>query len=113
LVGAQKLRHRRFIITEIDRNEAHPNPGRDAVHYDESIALSNRYGLLRPEALPFVPEGRVCFGPGAGESLVIADADCRLIVAYVMNKIAVSGPYLIVSPVSAALVERVYDIVGC
>jgi CubicO group peptidase (beta-lactamase class C family) len=66
------------------------------------------YGLPRPEVLPFVPERRVCFGAGAGGSLVIADADRRLTVAYVMNKMV---PCLIVSPITAALVERVYDIV--
>jgi CubicO group peptidase (beta-lactamase class C family) len=70
------------------------------------------YGLPWPEVLPFVPEGRVCFGTGAGGSMVIADADRRLTVAYVMNKMALPGPRLIVSPIAAALVERVYDIVN-
>jgi CubicO group peptidase (beta-lactamase class C family) len=46
------------------------------------------YGLPWAEVLPFVPEGRVCFGTGAGGSIVIADADRRPTVAYVMNKIA-------------------------
>jgi CubicO group peptidase (beta-lactamase class C family) len=67
------------------------------------------YGLPWPEVLPFVPEGRVCFGAGAGGSIVIADADRRLTVAYVMNKMV---PIPIVTPIAAALVERVYDIVG-
>jgi CubicO group peptidase (beta-lactamase class C family) len=67
------------------------------------------YGLPWPEVLPFVPEGRVCFGSGAGGSLVIADADRRLTVAYVMNKMT---PGMIVGPIAAALVERVYDIVN-
>jgi CubicO group peptidase (beta-lactamase class C family) len=66
------------------------------------------YGLPWPEVLPFVPQGRVCFGSGAGGSLVLADADRRLTVAYVMNRMV---PCLI-SPIAAALVERVYDIVG-
>ena len=66
------------------------------------------YGLPWPEVLPFVPEGRVCFGSGAGGSLVIADADRRLTIAYVMNKMV---PCLIVAPIAAALVERVYQIV--
>jgi CubicO group peptidase (beta-lactamase class C family) len=70
------------------------------------------YGLPWPDVLPFVPEGRVCFGTGAGGSLVIADMDRRLTVAYVMNKMALPGPYLIVSPIAAALVERVYEIVA-
>jgi CubicO group peptidase (beta-lactamase class C family) len=67
------------------------------------------YGLPWPDVLPFVPEGRVCFGTGAGGSLVLADADRRLTVAYVMNKMAVYSN-MIVAPIPAALVERVYDI---
>jgi CubicO group peptidase (beta-lactamase class C family) len=67
------------------------------------------YGLPWPEVLPFVPRGRVCFGSGAGGSIVIVDADRRMTVAYVMNKMV---PRPIVSPIAAALVERVYDIVG-
>jgi CubicO group peptidase (beta-lactamase class C family) len=67
------------------------------------------YGLPWPEVLPFVPEGRVCFGSGAGGSLVLADADRRLTIAYVMNKLAA---YPIVTPIAAALVERVYGIMG-
>jgi len=67
------------------------------------------YGLPWPDVLPFVPQDRVCFGTGAGGSLVIADADRRMTVAYVMNKMV---PCLIVSPIAAALVERVYDIVN-
>ena len=66
------------------------------------------YGLPWPEVLPFVPEGRVCFGTGAGGSMLVADADRRLTVAYVMNKMQCTG---IVEPIAAALVERVYDIV--
>jgi CubicO group peptidase (beta-lactamase class C family) len=67
------------------------------------------YGLPWPEVLPFVPVGRVCFGSGAGGSLVIADADRRMTFAYVMNKMV---PAAIVSPSAGALAERVYDIVG-
>jgi hypothetical protein len=67
------------------------------------------FGLPWPEVLPFVPEGRVCFGAGAGGSLVIADADRRMTFAYVMNKMV---PSPIVTPIAAALVERVYDVVG-
>jgi CubicO group peptidase (beta-lactamase class C family) len=67
------------------------------------------YGLPWPEVLPFVPEGRQCFGTGAGGSLVIADVDRRMTLAYVMNKMA---QCMVVGPIAAALVERVYDIVG-
>jgi CubicO group peptidase (beta-lactamase class C family) len=65
------------------------------------------YGLPWPEVLPFVPEGRVCFGAGAGGSLVLADADRRLTFAYVMNKMV---PRLI-GP-SAAMLQRLYEIVN-
>jgi CubicO group peptidase (beta-lactamase class C family) len=67
------------------------------------------YGLPWPEVLPFVPQGGVCFGAGAGGSLVIADVDRRMTIAYVMNKMTMSG---IVEPIAAALVERVYDFVN-
>ncbi len=66
------------------------------------------YGLPWPEVLPFVPEGRVCFGSGAGGSLMIADVDRRMTFAYVMNEMT---PCMIVGPVAAALVEQLYDIV--
>jgi CubicO group peptidase (beta-lactamase class C family) len=68
------------------------------------------YGLPSPELLPFVPKGRQCFGTGAGGSMVIADVDRRMTVAYVMNKMDFSS--MIVGPIAAALVERVYDIVN-
>jgi CubicO group peptidase (beta-lactamase class C family) len=66
------------------------------------------YGLPWPEVLPFVPEGRVCFGSGAGGSIVVADADRRMTIAYVTNKMVPS----LVSPIAAALVERAYDVVN-
>jgi CubicO group peptidase (beta-lactamase class C family) len=64
------------------------------------------YGLPWPEVLPFVPQGRVCFGSGAGGSLVIADADRRMTFAYVMNKMVPS----LISPIAAELLERAYEI---
>ena len=68
------------------------------------------YGLPWPEVLPFVPAGRQCFGAGAGGSLVIADLDRRLTIAYVMNKMA--PDVMIAGRIGAALAERVYDIVN-
>jgi CubicO group peptidase (beta-lactamase class C family) len=65
------------------------------------------YGLPWPEVLPFVPSGRICFGTGAGGSMVLVDADRRMTFAFVMNRM---GPG-IVGPTAAALLERVYDIV--
>jgi CubicO group peptidase (beta-lactamase class C family) len=72
------------------------------------LKIGMGYGLPWPEVLPFVPQGRICFGTGAGGSMVLNDADRRLTFAYVMNKMV---PCLIVSPIAAALVERLYDIV--
>jgi CubicO group peptidase (beta-lactamase class C family) len=72
------------------------------------LKIGMGFGLPWPEVLPCVPEGRICFGSGAGGSIVIADADRRLTVAYVMNKMVPAG---IVCPIAAALIERVYDIV--
>jgi CubicO group peptidase (beta-lactamase class C family) len=67
------------------------------------------YGLLpMPQVLPFLPEGRLCSWGGWGGSLVIADVDRRMTVAYVMNKMAMSAP----GPIVTALVERLYDIVN-
>jgi CubicO group peptidase (beta-lactamase class C family) len=67
------------------------------------------YGLLpMPHVLPFLPEGRLCAWGGWGGSLVIADVDRRMTVAYVMNKMAPGTP----GPIVEALVERVYDIVN-
>jgi CubicO group peptidase (beta-lactamase class C family) len=63
------------------------------------------YGLHMPELMPYVPAGRLCFGSGAGGSLVIADVERRMTIAYVMNKMQ---PCLVGGPVGAALTQRVY-----
>lgn len=68
------------------------------------------YGLPWPQVMPFVPGGRQCFGAGAGGSIVIADVDRRMTIAYVMNKFG--QDVMIVGHIAAALVERVYDIVN-
>jgi CubicO group peptidase (beta-lactamase class C family) len=66
------------------------------------------YALPNPPVLPFIPEGRLCFFGGAGGSLVIADADRRLTVAFVMNRMVTC---LLGTPTAVALVERLYEIV--
>src|SRR5262249_41436974 len=83
----------------------------DGIDLGLGTRLKNGVGYGPPwaELLPFVPEGRVCFGSGAGGSIVIADADRRLTIGYVMNKMVPS----LISPIAAALVERVYDVVKC
>jgi CubicO group peptidase (beta-lactamase class C family) len=54
------------------------------------------------------PEGRVCWGGGAGGSSVFIDVDRRITFAYVMNKMAPEG-----GPIAAALAEREKHIVNC
>jgi CubicO group peptidase (beta-lactamase class C family) len=73
------------------------------------LRIGMGYGLPWPEVLPFVPEGRVCFGSGAGGSMVLVDADRRMTFAYVMNKMS---PVPIVTPIPGALLERLYAIVA-
>ncbi|WP_284614438.1 serine hydrolase domain-containing protein [Aquabacterium humicola] len=66
------------------------------------------WGLPMP-ALPFIPDGRVCFWGGWGGSIVIADADRRLCFAYMMNRMA---PGIIGGPNAAALCDTLYRCVG-
>ncbi|MFN0148774.1 MAG: serine hydrolase domain-containing protein [Dehalococcoidia bacterium] len=49
------------------------------------------YGLPDAEAVPFIPEGRVCFWGGWGGSLIIVDLDRRMTVAYMMNRMLSEG----------------------
>jgi hypothetical protein len=51
----------------------------------------------------------VCFGTGAGGSIVLADAERCMTVSHVTNNLV---PGIVVRPLPAALVERVYDIVN-
>ncbi|HTQ16227.1 serine hydrolase domain-containing protein [Mycobacterium sp.] len=44
------------------------------------------YALPKPEAVPDIPLGRICFWGGWGGSIVVMDLDRRMTIAYVMNK---------------------------
>lgn len=63
------------------------------------------YALPRPDALPWVPDGKVCFWGGWGGSVIIMDLDRRLTIAYVMNKMA---PGIIGSDRSTTYVDAIY-----
>lgn len=67
------------------------------------------YGLPRPETIPWIPDGRICFWAGWGGSVVIADLDRGVTLSYVMNRM---GPGLIGSDRTAAYVRAVYDALG-
>jgi len=56
---------------------------------DLVLGVPIRFGLgygLRSEAMPIGPNANTCFWGGWGGSLVVVDADARLCMAYVMNK---------------------------
>ncbi|GLY43339.1 EstA family serine hydrolase [Amycolatopsis sp. NBRC 101858] len=63
------------------------------------------YALPRPDALPWVPDGKVCFWGGWGGSVIITNLDRRLTIAYVMNKMA---PGIIGSDRSTTYVDAIY-----
>jgi hypothetical protein len=50
------------------------------------VKMGMGYGLPHPQLTPFIPEGRCAFWGGWGGSIVLADADRRMTIAYAMNK---------------------------
>ncbi len=67
------------------------------------------WALPKPELVPYIPEGRICFWGGWGGSMIVTDLDRRLTVAYMMNKMA---PGIIGSPRSEAYLRAVYRALG-
>ena len=67
------------------------------------------FGLPEPATVPYIPDGRVCFWFGYGGSCTVVDADRRMTVSYVMNKM---GAGIVGSERSAQYVTAVYDAVG-
>ncbi|WP_284739913.1 serine hydrolase domain-containing protein [Amycolatopsis sp. RTGN1] len=63
------------------------------------------YALSRPDAVPWVPDGKVCFWGGWGGSVILTDLDRRLTISYVMNKMA---PGIIGSDRSTTYVDAIY-----
>lgn len=57
--------------------------------------------------VPYVPAGRVCFWGGWGGSMVINDADRRVTLAYMMNRMA---PGIIGGPVVAKLAALAFSL---
>jgi CubicO group peptidase (beta-lactamase class C family) len=80
---------------------------------DLVLGLPVRFGigwaLPKPELIPYLPDGRVCFWGGWGGSVIVTDLDRRLTIAYMMNKMA---PGIVGSPRSEAYVRAVYDTLG-
>ncbi len=63
------------------------------------------YALPETETVPYVPQGRCCYWGGWGGSVIIADTDRRVTLAYMMNNMA---PGIIGSDRSEAYVRAAY-----
>jgi CubicO group peptidase (beta-lactamase class C family) len=72
------------------------------------IKLGLGWGLPQPQLVPFIPEGNRAFWGGWGGSIVIADSERRMTIAYMMNKM---DSALVGGPNAAELVARAYSIV--
>ncbi len=63
------------------------------------------YALPETETVPYVPQGRCCYWGGWGGSIILADLDRRVTLAYMMNNMA---PGIIGSDRSEAYVRAAY-----
>src|SRR6266516_2669910 len=66
------------------------------------------YGLPQADAVPYIPDEKICFWGGWGGSLILMDLGRRMTVAYMMNKM---GPGVVGSDRSAEYLTAVYDAV--
>ena len=73
------------------------------------LRLGIGYGLHRPDVLPFVPAGKICFWGGWGGSIVLLDLGRRMTISYMMNKM---GPGAIGSDRTAEYVTAIYQAVS-
>ncbi len=64
------------------------------------------YALAKNEALPFVPDEKICFWGGWGGSLVLMCPERRTTIAYVMNKM---GPGILGSDRMATYGTLIFD----
>jgi CubicO group peptidase (beta-lactamase class C family) len=63
------------------------------------------FGLAGSGAVPYLPEGRVCFWGGWGGSLIVMDLDRRVTTSYMMNRMA---PGIVGSPRAETYLNAVY-----
>ena len=66
------------------------------------------YGLPRLDALPYIPDDKICFWGGWGGSMIIMDTGRRMTISYMMNNMA---PGIIGSDRSATYGQAIYDAV--
>ncbi|EWZ49200.1 beta-lactamase [Fusarium oxysporum f. sp. radicis-lycopersici 26381] len=67
------------------------------------------YGITPSPALPWIPEGNICFWGGWGGSTIIMDLDRRMTIAYAMNKM---GGGLVSSDRAEAYGRAIYRALG-
>jgi CubicO group peptidase (beta-lactamase class C family) len=63
------------------------------------------FGLSPSGAVPYLPEGRVCYWGGWGGSMIVMDLDRRVTTSYMMNRMA---PGIVGSPRAEAYMDAVY-----
>jgi CubicO group peptidase (beta-lactamase class C family) len=64
------------------------------------------YGLPLLDILPWIPDEKICFWGGWGDSMIVMDTGRRMTISYMMNKMA---PGIIGSERSAEYGQRIYD----
>jgi len=67
------------------------------------------YGLHRPDLLPYVPAGKICFWGGWGGSIILMDLGRRMTISYMMNKM---GSGAVGSDRTAEYVTAIYHAVN-
>ncbi|KIW50319.1 hypothetical protein, variant [Exophiala xenobiotica] len=76
------------------------------------VCFGTGYGLTSggtATSVPWLPQGKVCFWPGWGGSIVIMDLERKITFAYVMNKM---GPGILGSDRTEAYVKAAYKALG-
>ena len=79
---------------------------------DLVLMVPSKFGIgygLATEAMPFVPDRRVCAWGGWGGSLVINDLDNRMTITYMMNRMEAG---LVGDTRGASLVNAAFAAVG-
>jgi CubicO group peptidase (beta-lactamase class C family) len=64
------------------------------------------FGLPRRDAVPWIPDEKICFWGGWGGSVIAMDTGRRMTISYMMNKM---GPGIIGSERSAEYGQAIYD----
>ena len=65
------------------------------------------FALADAEAMPSLPEGRICYWGGWGGSVIIMDLDRRMTISYMMNKM---GPGVVGSARSEQCLREIYQV---